>query len=155
MVKPKDVLNAKERKFIIKHISSRFGFVWDDPHELLLDPSDRLYGVTRQVFDIIDSLKRVDTLGNYWGEWRNNEFRFSIEGAQRFGPIATKNVISLTKEQAIDFLQAKSIEVKVQAQDGFVIVKTDADFIGCGRLSAGQIVPFISKNRRLGNDVPE
>ncbi len=155
MVKPQDVINAKVKKAIVNHIQVRFDLSWDDDHVLLLDPSERLYGARREIFEQIERLGRVDTLGNYWGEWRHNEFRFSIEGAQRFGPKATKNIVEVAKEQAITFLRAQNISVVTTADNGFVIVKYENDYIGCGRLNNGEIVPFISKNRRLGSDVPE
>ena len=155
MVKPKDVINAKAKKAIIQHIEKRFGLTWNDSCVLLLDPSDRLYGASREIFQVIETLTRIDTLGNYWGEWRTNEFRFSIEGAQRFGPHATKNVVLVNKDQAISFLQSQTIILKTNAENGFVIVKCGNDYIGCGRLNKEELVPFIAKNRRLGSDVPE
>jgi len=157
MVKPTDVINAKMRKRILSHLRERFGIDWDGDVVLLLDPSQRLYGAARDIFGVVDKIPRIDTLGNYWGEWRDDEFRFSIEGAQLFGAKAAKNVLILSREEAVAFMQAKKVAGESQpwVQDGFVIVRCGEDFIGCGRLAHGELVPFIAKNRRLGEDIPD
>lgn len=92
---------------------------------------------------------RIDSLGLYFGQLRNGELRLSIEGSQIVGKTAAKNVVELNDAEFRQWLQGEDIEKTLTDCSGYVLVKHNTDFIGCGKLKEGKILNFVPKARRV------
>ena len=97
----------------------------------------------------------------YLGELVGSQIRLSIEGSQLLGRYATKNIINLDKNitrlwmhgydlelSAIKNAINNNSDVKSEMQ-GFVIIKSNDDYLGCGKLGAEKLFNYVSKSRRL------
>lgn len=146
-----NILNSKEMKYIFNFIRQQWGvegFSFIEDFVFRMGEDNSIYISNREVFDIDFSKLRIDVLGLYIGQWRNGDFRFSIEGSQLFGPHALKNVVELSREASRDWLKGKDLDVETDCS-GFVIVKCGDDFMGCGRIKESRLLNFVPKIRRI------
>lgn len=141
-----DFLNAKQSKEIYSLEEKQWGSSVLKK-EVLMRNKDDIYVITRDVEELDPSL-RVNSMGMYVGEFRNNELRLSIEGSQLIGPSAAKNVVDVSPDKRDAWLRGNDIEDSEDAS-GFVILRSGDDFIGCGKMREGKILNFVPKTRRI------
>lgn len=156
MVHPKpvkksfEVLNAKTSKPILSFLEEHYGYTKKFPYALILTAKEKLYCVDREVFELPVERLRVNSFGLYFGEWRKEELRFSIEGSQIVGPDCTKNIIDLDEEQVKQWMFGEDIpRVDTMKGEGYVLIRSGNDFLGCGRLVDDRLMNFVPKNRRV------
>ena len=130
-----------------------------------LQKGNDIFLVTRAVDQVDLKQLYVNSLGLYFGELRNEELRVSIEGSQIIGHEAKKNVIVLNDEQLQQWLAGTDIELienvsanttggknsgtTMRENNGYVLVKHNNDFFGCGRIKNGNLLNFVPKSRRI------
>jgi NOL1/NOP2/fmu family ribosome biogenesis protein len=141
------ILNSKEKKQILSLIEKQ----WDaklnlDYVFLQNEKKNKIYMVNKDISKIDASKIRINSLGLYLGELRNNEMRLSIEGSQLVGPKAKKNIIEIDNPR--EWIKGNDLETEETANT-FVIIKNGNDFYGCGKIKEGRIFNFVSKNRRI------
>lgn len=147
-------LSNKEVKPIFASLKSQWGFDERVDWAFVLTSKNRVYIINRDVSRIDLSKVRINSIGLYFGEWKREELRLSVEGAQLIGPQAKKNVVELDGEERKQWLQGIDIDKAGDAQ-GFVIIRNGRDFLGCGRCKEGRILNFVPKARRLlTSDLP-
>ncbi len=141
-------LTTKELKPIFLLMKEQWGFNEKINGAFYLTQKDRLYIINREV-DALDLSKlRINSMGLYFGELRNGELRLSIEGSQIVGPKSTKNVVELNFEEKKQWLQGIDLDKECEVQ-GFVLLKSGTDFLGCGKYKEGKILNFVPKARRI------
>ncbi len=91
---------------------------------------------------------RINNLGLYFAKIINNEIRLSIEGSQLVGPIATKNILELNANQTKEWMSGNDLEIKGDYK-GFLLIKYNNDFLGCGKYREGKVFNFVGKARRV------
>jgi len=142
------ILNKKQVKEILAIIKNQ----WDCTHNLdyifLLNEKNKLYIVNKDINKIDLSKLRINSLGLYFGELKNNQLRLSIEGSQLIGKFAKNNVIKLNDKEARLWLKGYDIEKKAKSE-GFVILKHNTDYLGTGRYKDNKIFNFVPKTRRI------
>jgi NOL1/NOP2/fmu family ribosome biogenesis protein len=85
--------------------------------------------------------------GVYLGRVESNGFRLSIEGSYLIGKKAKKGVVEIDRARAIRWMRGKDIE-EGKAR-GYVILKYNKYFLGCGWGDGRRIRNFVPKNRRI------
>ncbi len=114
----------------------------------LKDRDERIFLCTRAVAALPIDRMRAERAGVYLGAIQRREFRLSVEGSQLFGPLARKNVVDLTREEAFRWLKGEDIARESESR-AFVLVRHKSDFLGCGKLAEGRIINYVPKERRL------
>jgi NOL1/NOP2/fmu family ribosome biogenesis protein len=145
------ILNKKEIKPIFEFIKDHWNIddlSFLDDYGFLLNDKDNIYIAKREIFDLDLSSLRINTIGLYFGEVKNEEFRLSIEGSQMIGKYAKDNVLELTREESRDWLRGYDLDKESELK-GFVLVKYNDDFMGTGRIKEGRVLNFVPKSRRL------
>ncbi len=148
------ILNSKEVREILKRIKQQWG---SDLSGIsgscgFLEGKDGdIFLMSRDVEKIDLQQLRINSLGLYFGQLRNNELRLSIEGSQIIGKAATKNVAELSDEEFKLWLRGEDVEKPLGDCSGYVIVRHSKDFIGCGKYKDGKILNFVPKARRVAN----
>ncbi|RLG18321.1 hypothetical protein DRN75_02025 [Nanoarchaeota archaeon] len=95
----------------------------------------------------IDVPAKIYSLGLCIGKIEKEGFRFTIEGAQIFYNLATKQILELNDEQLYDWV--RGINTKVNVKDGYYILKYKDDIVGGGKVKNGVLWNFVKKNRRI------
>ncbi len=66
---------------------------------------------------------------------------------QLFGAHATKNIVHISKEQAVSYANGQDIRIELE-DNGYVIVECSGNFLGCGMLKSGILINQIPKAKR-------
>lgn len=143
------VLTSKDLKVLFRQLTDQYGAIPPNLKDYaFIKNKDKVYLITRDIDRVpLDNI-RVNSIGLYILEEKNTQIRLSIEGAQLFGPHATKNVHELNKEQLRQWFKGEDITVN-EEYTGFVILKHGNDYVGSGKYKDGLIFNFVPKARRL------
>ncbi|MBC8444307.1 hypothetical protein H8D83_01845 [Candidatus Woesearchaeota archaeon] len=142
------ILNNKEIKKITEILKQQFGFKEKLDYVFLMNQRNRLYLINKDLAKLNLETLRIDSIGLYFGEYRRDEVRLSIEGGQMIGKKVTKNIIELNDREAEEWLTGQDIHKKSNVS-GFVILKHKEDILGCGRYKEEKILNYVPKERRL------
>ncbi len=141
------VMNSKEKKNILKLLYDQFGFQSAMEYEFLINTRNKIFILSRDFAKIETRELRINSLGLYFGEIYNGELRLSIEGSQIIGKLSKKNILELSDEDARRWMGGEDFEVR-EKMSGFVIIKNNDDFLGCGKLANGKLYNYVPKERR-------
>ena len=142
------ILNKKEIKNILKLIKKQWDCDIKLDYTFLKNEKDKLYIVTKEISKIDLDKLRVNNFGIYFATMAENTLRLSIEGSQIIGPNAKKNILELDEEETKQWLKGIDLE-KQTKEKGFVIIKNNNDFIGCGKAVEKKILNYVPKARRI------
>lgn len=142
------ILNKKQTKEILSLIKKQFGAEFKSDFAFLKNEKGKIYLINKDISKINLEKLRINSLGLYFAETRNNEIRLSIEGSQLIGPLAKKNILELTEKQVKEWMQGNDLETKGD-YSGFVLIKHNNDFLGCGKVREGKVFNYVGKARRI------
>lgn len=140
---------SRELKHFFKMIEEQYGKVPELFDTLaFIRGKERIYAINRDIEKVDLNKIRVNSMGLYIAEVKNEQLRVSIEGSQLIGPTATKNVCELAKDKLKQWFMGQDIDVE-GSYEGFVILKHGQDYVGSGKFKEGLILNFVPKARRL------
>jgi NOL1/NOP2/fmu family ribosome biogenesis protein len=142
------ILPTKEIKFFKKLIKEQWDADFKDDFAFLINTKNKIYIANKDIGKVDLDKLTINTVGMYFGEYRKEQLRLSIEGSQLIGPLAKKNVVEIPDVFVVPWLKGIDIALKVK-QEGFVIIKNKSDFMGCGKVMEDKILNFVPKARRL------
>lgn len=148
------VLNSREVKEIMGIIKQQWGADLSDVSDscgFLEGKDGDIFLISRDVEKLDLQQLRINSLGLYFGQLRNNELRLSIEGSQIVGKTATKNVAELDDREFKLWLRGEDVEKESSNCSGYVIIKHNDDFVGCGKCKEEKVLNFVPKARRIVN----
>ena len=91
---------------------------------------------------------RVNSVGIYFAEMHKGAIRLSIEGSQIIGKECSKNVLDVDRRQALEWMTGQDISISNPGK-GYVIIRHEGDYLGCGKYADGKILNHVPKERRL------
>jgi len=145
------IFNSNEKQEIINKLKKQFGikdvkgiFVQRGVERLFLFQGD----FTQKQIQELERTIPIERVGVYFGKEINNDIRLSIEGVHILKNQITKNIFELNKEQAELWMKGNELEIQT-GKRGFLVMKYNEDFLGCGKASELKIGNFIPKSRRL------
>jgi len=141
-------LSGRDLKPILNIIHDQWGAEIDFPWAWYQSTKNDIFVVSKDITKIDARKLRINSVGLYLGELKHSELRLSIEGSQLIGPHAKKNVVELDQKELRQWLRGDEL-VKEIPNQGFVIIKSGDDFVGCGKFKEGRILNFVPKARRL------
>lgn len=141
------ILNSKQKKELSKLLKEQFDSSFEFP-VAMQNEKDEIYLINKDISNIDLSKLKIDTLGLLFGEIKGDEIRLTIEGSQLVGPSAKKNVLKIDDKLARLWLKGYDIPVKTDMK-GFVIIKNNNDYLGCGKFIENRVTNLIPKNRRI------
>ena len=140
------ILNKKEIKQILNSIEKQWGAKLKLDYGFL-KKDNRIFVIEKDIAKIELSKLRINSIGLYFCEIYDG-VRLSIEGSQIVGKAATKNIAEIDGEQARRWLKGEDLELKGN-YSGFIILKNKDDIFGNGKYKNGNILNFVSKERRI------
>ena len=149
-------LNSREIKLIKEIIREQ----WDaelDNNYVFVERKNKLYITTYDIDKLpLKQFKRINNVGIYFGEFKHNILRLSIEGSLIIGKNAKKNFVVLDEEDSLKWIKREDIKIKEEylnhvekGYNGFVIVRDREDFLGCGKIKENLLLNFIPKARAI------
>lgn len=147
------ILNKNEKKEILRKLNEQFG-IKEIPGILIKFGREKIFlfsgNLNEREIKKLENEFPVERIGIYFVKIIDEKIKLSIEGTQLLKNQIEKNIFTLTKEQAEQWMKGQDLMIKTQ-EKGFLIMKFKEDFLGCGKASAEKIGNFIPKNRRLKN----
>lgn len=157
-----EILNSRKVNDLLQTIANQIGSdkkvmktAFDDYTFLSLSEG-KIYLARKEAFSIeLDEL-RVNSIGVYLGTIEESGFRYSIEGAQKISCFATKNIISLSEDQAKLWMKGEDLLGEFSNYGLYVILKYEDFVLGCGKNSnkKKRVINFTPKERRITVDIP-
>lgn len=143
------------KKIILEKLKNQFNV--DDIQGIFLKKgADRIFlyqgELNKKQISKLENNFPIERIGIYFGKFVNTtkgeELRLSIDCSQLISKQATKNIFELSKTQLEDWLQGKELNIE-SGLNGFILLKYQEDFVGCGKASKEKITNFIPKSRRI------
>ena len=145
------ILNKKETKRVLEILDKQWGFKDELDYVFLFSSKSKIYLINKDMSKVDVDKMRIDTLGMYFGEMKSGEIRLSIEGSQIIGKKAKKSVAKIHYNIARLWMRGYDIEYDGK-EEGFVLVKTGNDFLGCGKIKEGKILNHVPISRRIKSE---
>ncbi len=145
------ILSKRETKEILKMIESQWDAKLKLDYVFLKNDEGKIFIINKEFSDIDEKKLRINSMGLYFGELRNNELRLTIEASQIIGKQAKKSIIDLDDQQIKDYIKGKDIEYRSE-EKGFFLIKHKDDFYGSAKLKNNTILNFFPKSRRISAD---
>ncbi len=142
-------LNARERKHVLAILERQFGFSHAFPYLLFINTKRRIYIINREIDRLELDQLRVDTYGLYFGELFDDAIRLSVEGSQIVGKHATRHIVDLDRSQFEAWMKRFNIPLSKDPGEGFLLVRHNTDFVGCGKFVQGSLHNYLPKSRAL------
>ena len=144
------ILNSKERKEVSRKIDEQFGCGFEFDYDMFMNNKNKVFILNRDASMSKIAELRINSLGLYFCEINERgELRLSIEGSQIIGKIAKKNILELDDEHASKWMCGEDFEIDSDVH-GFVIIKNNSDFLGCGKIVNKRLYNYVPKERRSG-----
>lgn len=140
------ILSKKKAKKINDMIENQWGTRLDDSYVFLENEGD-IFITSRAIENIPFENLRVNAVGLYIAEIKHNTIRLSIEGSQLIGPSATRNVLEIQPEHVKAWVKGE--DIPADSMEGFVIIKSGDDFLGCGKAKENKVLNYVPKARRV------
>lgn len=144
-------LNSKELKRIKKILSEQYDIDEKLDYVFYMSQNNDLYLINNDMRETNVEKLRVNMIGIYVGELKNEEIRLSIEGSQIIGKLAKKNVYEVDSKLARMWMYGLDIPCDIDFGKTLVIIKNkeNLDFMGSGRYKEGKILNHVPKGRRI------
>jgi NOL1/NOP2/fmu family ribosome biogenesis protein len=144
------ILNSKEIKEILRLIEKQWNAKLKLNYAFLKNNKNRIFIVNKDISKIELEKLRINSIGMYFCETRNDKIRLSIEGSQIVGPKAMKNIVEINSLQVKQWMKGEDLEIENKGDyNGFVIIKHNNDFLGTGKYKDGKVLNYVGKSRRV------
>tara|TARA_Y100000031_G_C8221577_1_gene386199 strand:+ start:924 stop:1382 length:459 start_codon:yes stop_codon:yes gene_type:complete len=141
-------LNSKECKRVHQVLERQFGFSGKLEYAFYRNRKGRIFIVTKDIAELPLDEYRINSLGLTFGTEMDDGIRLTIEGSQLIGKDSMHNILDLTKEELYSWLKGEELEVDT-VLEGFVLIRSGDDFLGCGKVIGRRLINYTSKSRRL------
>jgi len=146
------IYSKQEKDVIVDKLRAQFGIV--ELRGLIMGRgSERLFLYQgdlepKEIMNLEHMRINIERCGIYFAKIHRDEVRLSIEGVHVLKDQIKKNIYELDEEQAQKWMEGSELNVAPDMR-GFVVMKHEDYFLGCGKASAEKIGNFVPKNRRL------
>jgi NOL1/NOP2/fmu family ribosome biogenesis protein len=141
-------LKSKEIKQILALLKEQWGYEGKLDYIFMMDDEGDIFLINKDISKIQFENLRINSVGLYFAEYRNDELRLSIEGSQIIGRGAKKNVLEISDEQIKHYVKGEDMPAEGNYR-GFVILTNRNDFFGCSKIKNGELLNFYPKSRRI------
>ncbi len=147
-------LNSREIRKIKEQVIQEFGYFWQQDYAYLLNENQKLFVINKDIKRIDLKKLRIDKIGLYVAEVKENQVRLSKEGAQLLAQEAEQrhqklnNLLELTKQELKDYFHGSDLNKDLGTSSRLVILHYQNEIIGCARYKEGRIINFLPKLNR-------
>lgn len=141
-----DEVNSSERKDILLYLEDRFGFPKELFENYLFFKSATNYWMFPKTEHLAQIKKLTpEVLGLLFLRRVSQYLKPTSTFIQRFGKYATKNVITLNRELLAVLKEEKKVEIELPLSPGYVIIKDEDWFLGCGLYISGKLFAYFEE----------
>tara|TARA_Y100000310_G_scaffold333322_1_gene410636 strand:- start:416 stop:877 length:462 start_codon:yes stop_codon:yes gene_type:complete len=144
------ILNSREIKRIKEIVVNNFGGFLTEDYAYLQNEKGKVFVVNKDIAKIELNNLKIDKMGLYFAEVKNNQVRLSKEGAQLLVLQNEKlrNIISLNKKEVKEYFSGKDLEKDLDEKDKLVLLEHNKNILGCAKYKDKKILNFLPKSHR-------
>ena len=144
------ILNSREVKRIKEIVVNNFGGFLKEDYAYLQNEKGKVFVINKDISRIkLENLK-IDKMGLYFAEVKNNQVRLSKEGAQLLFLENRKlnNIISLNNNEVKEYFAGNDLKKNLGKENKLVILEYQNNILGCAKYKEQTILNFLPKNHR-------
>jgi len=137
-------VSKEEREEVLKYLEDRFGieaFHFDN-YEILRGVSNFWLFPKTEYLEKLKSLQ-VQTVGLLFMRQVSKYLKPTSAFLQRFGYLAKKNVVHLPEEIILILKEKNKVEINLDLEPGYVILKNKKWILGCGLYLPGKLFSYL------------
>jgi len=140
------VLSEDERKEVLLYLKNRFGIPFEtfDDYEILRGVSNFWLYPKNNCLPLVSKLQ-IQTVGLLFLRKVSRYLKPTSAFLQRFGYLATKNIVQLSSEQIKEIKENKKIPLELDIEPGYVILRDENWILGCGLYVSGKLVSYLEE----------
>ena len=148
------IFNTREVKKIKEILREQFNHAPTQDYAYLQNEKNKIFLINKDLSKINIKNLRIDKMGFYFAEYKNNSIRLSKEGAQLLledaakNGIKLKNTLILTKEEVKNYFTGVDLIKNLGENPHFLLLLYDNTSIGCAKYKEGKIINFLPKMNR-------
>uniref|UniRef100_A0A7V4JPG3 rRNA small subunit methyltransferase F RNA-binding PUA-like domain-containing protein n=1 Tax=Thermodesulfobacterium geofontis TaxID=1295609 RepID=A0A7V4JPG3_9BACT len=133
-----------EREEILKYLEDRFGIenFYFEKYEILRGVSNFWLFPKTPYLENLRNLQ-VQTVGLLFLRQVSKYLKPTSAFLQRFGYLAKKNIVSLSEEIISILKERNKVEIELDLEPGYVILKNKHWIIGCGLYLPGKLFSYL------------
>jgi len=139
-------VSKEEREEVLKYLEDRFGieaFHFDN-YEILRGVSNFWLFPKTEYLEKLKSLQ-VQTVGLLFMRQVSKYLKPTSAFLQRFGYLAKKNVVHLPEEIILILKEKNKVEINLDLEPGYVILKNKKWILGCGLYLPGKLFSYLEQ----------
>jgi len=140
---PKKITD-EERAFVLGYLEERFGIpqAFFSTYEILKGVSNFWLFPKTPYLEKLTQLS-VQTVGMLFLRKVSNYLKPTSAFLQRYGYLATKNIVVLTDELINVLKEKNKVEIVLDLDPGYVILKNKNWILGCGLYVPGKLISYL------------
>ena len=145
------ILNTRELKKLREHIVAEFGTFLKNDYAYLQNDKGKIFLINKDLSRIELKNLKIDRIGLYFAESKDQQIRLSKEGAQLLFTEAkgkVERVVSLDQKEAELYFQGREVEKDLTGESRSIILKYQDQILGCARYKDKKILNFLPKIHR-------
>lgn len=137
-------VSENERKEVLRYLEERFGIEAShfENYEILRGVSNFWLFPKTPYLDKLKNLQ-IQTVGLLFLRQVSKYLKPTSAFLQRFGYLAKKNVISLPEEIILTLKERNKVEIILDLEPGYVILKNKNWILGCGLYLPGKLFSYL------------
>ncbi len=150
-------MSNEKVRFVLRYLERRFGIPPEVFQAYAFYDAGDLWILSKEAADLpIRTFKRKGLRFARYFE-RDRTVKLTTAAIQLFGRHAKHNVVHLTRDQMLAYVQGLDVNLgpREGVEDGQVIVMYGTDALGSGLYRAGRLKNQLPKGRRIALQVPE
>jgi len=144
------LIYASEKKKILEKLKEQYG-ISKLPYLLIKFGEDKLRiysgSLSNEELNTLASELNIENIGLYFAKEEKDGIRLTLDGIQILKHQITKNIIDIEDKKADEWLKGSDLDIKTKR--GFLILKNNNEYLGCGKSTGERIANFIPKERRI------
>jgi hypothetical protein len=137
-------VSEKEREEVLKYLEDRFGIenFYFEKYEILRGVSNFWLFPKTSYLEKLKNLQ-VQTVGLLFLREVSKYLKPTSAFLQRFGYLAKKNIITLPEEVILMLKERNKVEIELDLEPGYVILKNKHWILGCGLYLPGKLFSYL------------
>lgn len=129
----------------------QYGAFFTGDYAYLQNDNNKLFLINKAISKVDLERLRLDKVGLYVAEIKDNSVRLSKEGAQllaKENPDSLDNVVVLDKEEIKSYFNGVDLKKDLGGKPRHILVKYENGIIGCAKYKEGIILNYLPKVHR-------
>jgi len=137
-------VSEEERKEVLEYLEERFGIsaFYFEKYDILRGVSNFWLFPKTTYLEILKNLQ-IQTVGLLFLRKVSKYLKPTSVFLQRFGYLAKKNIVSLSEEIILILKEKNKVEITLDLEPGYVILKNNHWILGCGLYLPGKLFSYL------------